>query len=288
MRSMTKRFSAALAIACAILLAHDASAACIKKPATPPPAPPTPPPAAALPAGTTPVGKKGLSFNNPDCAKAVAQGSSWAYNWAQGTVALPNGIQFVPMLWSNGADLTKTWPPTTKSAYYLGFNEPDLCVDGAGASCIPVASAVAAWKQYMEPLAGPGVTLVSPAVTNGGPPIGQAWLDQFIEQCTGCHIGAIALHIYDRADNTAYFQKYMTDAVNKYYHGKGLPVWFTEIGISSGDPVAFINTMAPFMEQLQGLDRYAYFMAGPGLPGSGLNNADCSVTAAGNAYINAK
>ena len=101
------------------------------------------------------------------------------------------------------------------------FNEPDL---GSQANLSPAAAA-AAWKQYMEPFHGKA-KLVSPAVTNGAPPaMGTGWLDSFLAACTGCHIDAIAIHIYDSATNTAYFQNYISGVASKY----GKPVWVTEV-----------------------------------------------------------
>lgn len=77
----------------------------------------------------------------------------------------------------------------------------------------------------MEPFAGKA-KLVSPAVTNGAPPsMGTGWLDSFLAACTGCHIDAIAIHIYDSATNTAYFQNYISSVASKY----GKPVWVTEV-----------------------------------------------------------
>ncbi len=77
----------------------------------------------------------------------------------------------------------------------------------------------------MEPFHGKA-KLVSPAVTNGAPPsMGTGWLDSFLKACTGCHIDAIAIHIYDSATNTAYFQNYISSVASKY----GKPVWVTEV-----------------------------------------------------------
>jgi hypothetical protein len=78
--------------------------------------------------------------------------------------------------------------------YGYRYNEPD----NAGQANMDVQTAVAGWKQYMLPFASKA-KLVSPAVTNGGPPSGQVWLDQFLGNCTGCQISAVALHIYDSA-----------------------------------------------------------------------------------------
>lgn len=85
-------------------------------------------------------------------------------------------------------------------------------------------AAAAAWKTYMEPFAGKA-TLVGPAITNGGAPMGTAWLDSFLAACDGCSIDALAIHIYDSAANTAYYKNYITNIGTKY----GKPVLVTEV-----------------------------------------------------------
>lgn len=100
------------------------------------------------------------------------------------------------------------------------FNEPDLSTQ----SNLTPEQAAEAWMQYMEPFAGKA-KLCSPAITNGGAPMGTAWLDDFMSACSGCHIDCIAIHIYDSATNIGYFQNYISDAGTKY----GKPTWVTEV-----------------------------------------------------------
>lgn len=100
------------------------------------------------------------------------------------------------------------------------FNEPDL----SSQSNLTPEQAAEAWMQYMEPFAGQA-KLCSPAITNGGAPMGTAWLDDFLSACSGCTIDCIAIHIYDSATNIGYFQNYISDAGTKY----GKPTWVTEV-----------------------------------------------------------
>jgi hypothetical protein len=72
------------------------------------------------------------------------------------------------------------------------FNEPD----NSGQAAMSPQVAAAAWKQYMQPFAGKA-KLVSPAITNAAAPNGEAWMDSFLQACSGCTIDAIAIHIYD-------------------------------------------------------------------------------------------
>ncbi|KAI0804768.1 hypothetical protein BC629DRAFT_1283556 [Irpex lacteus] len=206
---------------------------------------------------------------------------TWAYNWAPThDGSLNTGVEYVPMLWGTDANHASGWSDHANAAiaagstHLLGFNEPDL---GAQSNLSPAAAA-AAWKQYMEPFAGKA-KLVSPAVTNGAPPsMGTGWLDSFLAACTGCHIDAIAIHIYDSATNTAYFQNYISSVASKY----GKPVWVTEFGASGSvqQQQAFLNTMLPFLDGLSGVERYAYFMAGQNILVDGSNQ----LTALGQSY----
>lgn len=74
------------------------------------------------------------------------------------------------------------------------MNEPDLNTQ----SNMTPAQAAAEWKSQMQPFAG-RVKLVSPAITNGGDPMGFAWLAAFFKACDGCHFDAMAMHWYDSA-----------------------------------------------------------------------------------------
>ena len=76
----------------------------------------------------------------------------------------------------------------------------------------------------MEPFAGKA-KLVSPAITNGGSPMGTAWMDEFLSECSDCTIDCIAFHIYDSATNIDYFKNYITEMGTKY----GKPTWMTEV-----------------------------------------------------------
>ena len=70
----------------------------------------------------------------------------------------------------------------------------DNCRSGMGGSCIDLGTAVAAWKQYMEPQKSlkEKMYLGSPAVTNG--PNGLPYLASFISACTGCSIDFVNIH----------------------------------------------------------------------------------------------
>ncbi|KAI4745822.1 hypothetical protein E4T50_03821 [Aureobasidium sp. EXF-12298] len=270
------KFTASAIVASAFLL-QDASARVIER-------------ATATPVKNT--GKRGLSYNNPAYTMPFSlegQNSqvSWAYNWYQTAGSGFNpALEYVPMLWSNASDLTNSWATNAQasinagSKHLLGFNEPDLCVPGAGASCMEMNSAVKAWKQYMEPFAGKAL-LGSPAVTNAGSPMGLTWLGNFMGNCTGCHIDFINIHWYSNKWAGANYFKQQVQAAHAMSGGR--PVWITEFGLDSSEGgynttelQSFLEEVMDWMDSQSYVQRYAYFMDTTGMlmnsDGSGMSD----------------
>ncbi|KAH8078724.1 glycosyl hydrolase catalytic core-domain-containing protein [Cristinia sonorae] len=228
--------------------------------------------------------KRGISFNDVGLTKNFNKNQiSWAYNWDHSHSGnLPAGVPFYPMLWSSDSSHTRTWSSDAKAAIAAGsthllfVNEPDL---GSQANMSP-KEAAEAWMSYMEPFKGQA-TLVGPAITNGGAPMGTAWLDQFLSICSSCSIDALAIHIYDSATNVGYFKNYITDIGKKY----GKPVLVTEFGASGSaqQQQAFLSEMIPFLDGLDSVTHYAYFMVSPGI----LVNGDSSLSPLGQTYVSA-
>ncbi|KAH0381675.1 glycoside hydrolase family 128 protein, partial [Aureobasidium melanogenum] len=229
-------------------------------------------------ATATPVkntGKRGLSYNNasytmPFSLSGQNSQVSWAYNWYQAAGSGFNpALEYVPMLWSNASDLTSSWTANAQAAinagstHLLGFNEPDLCLAGAGSSCIEMQSAVKAWKQYMQPFAGKAL-LGSPAVTNGGSPMGLTWLSNFMGNCTGCQIDFINIHWYSNKYAGANYFKQQVEAAHAMSGGR--PVWITEFGLDSSvsytqaELTSFLEEVIEWMDATDYVQRYAYFM----------------------------
>ncbi|OSX60387.1 glycoside hydrolase family 128 protein, partial [Postia placenta MAD-698-R-SB12] len=205
--------------------------------------------------------KRGLSFNDASLTHDFNSGQvSWAYNWDSSyTGTLPSGVTFIPMLWGTSSDHTSQWSANANTAirngaeYLLGFNEPDLSTQ----SNLTPQEAAAAWMQYMQPFAGKA-KLVSPAITNGAAPMGETWLSDFLSECSGCTIDAIAMHIYDSATNEAYYQSYISGLASKY----GKPVWVTEFGATGTTSAegTFLASMVEYLDGLSGVAAYAWFM----------------------------
>ncbi|THX15132.1 hypothetical protein D6D13_02566 [Aureobasidium pullulans] len=275
------KFSAPAIVASALLL-QDAAGRVIER-------------ATATPVKNT--GKRGLSYNNPAYTMPFSlsgQNSqvSWAYNWYQtpGSGFNP-ALEYVPMLWSNASDLLRDWPTNAQAAinagskHLLGFNEPDLCVAGAGASCMEMDYAVKAWKQYMEPFAGKAL-LGSPAVTNGGSPLGLTWLSNFMGNCTGCHIDFVNIHWYSNKWAGANYFKQQVQAAHAMSGGR--PVWITEFGLDNSDGTyttaelqSFLEEVMTWMDETDYVQRYAYFMDTTGML---MNSAGTDMSDTGNMY----
>ncbi|EMD32449.1 hypothetical protein CERSUDRAFT_118787 [Gelatoporia subvermispora B] len=297
------KFTASL-LALALLLAGSADAAHVQRKhgrrgpsqiytptPTPTPAPSSsavpPPPsqssaAAPAPSSTGTTIKRGLSFNDASLTSDFnSQQVSWAYNWAPSFEGnLPTGVEFFPMLWGADSQHTDGWSDTATAAiangatYLLGFNEPDLSAQ----SNLTPEQAASAWMQFMQPFAGKA-KLIAPAITNGGAPMGTAWLDSFIAACPDCTIDGYAIHIYDSATNVQYYQNYISDAVTKY----GKEILVTEFGAtgSASQQQEFLQQMVPFLDGLDGVSHYAWFMTAVG----NLVNSDSSLSSLGETYV---
>lgn len=242
---------------------------------------------AAPVASTIPItsssSKRGLAYNDADLLSGFVSSSSkvsWAYNWGSSTSGLPSGLEYVPMLWGLGSGKTSGWAADAKAAiaagttHLMSFNEPDL----AAQSNIGYADAAAGYLTYMEPFAGQA-KLGAPAVTNGGSPMGLTYLGNFLESCSKCTIDFVSIHWYDSATNIGYFKNYIQSA---YTAGGNRPIWITEFGASgSADQQnTFLETVIPWLDSLDYVERYAYFMAADGI----LLSGGSTLSTLGNTY----
>ncbi|TQS36349.1 hypothetical protein Golomagni_03203 [Golovinomyces magnicellulatus] len=224
--------------------------------------------------------KRGIAYNDITKLSAFTSSSkvSWAYNWGSTTPAIPNNVEFVPMLWGTGSHAAGWKENADKaiasgSTHLLAFNEPDL----GEQSSLSVGDAVAGYQSLMQPYSGKA-KLGSPAVTNGGSPMGLTYLKNFITACTGCTIDFIAIHWYNggSADD---FKNYVTKA---HIAGGGRPVWITEFE-GPGDAQQqqkFLKEVLPWLDNQDYVERYAYFMASDG----NLISSGTSPSAVGQAY----
>lgn len=217
---------------------------------------------------TTSSGKRGLAYNDADLLSGFSSSSeiSWAYNWGSSSDGLSlSNVEYVPMLWGLNSASTDDWTTAADAAiasgstYLMSFNEPDLDTQ----SNIGYADAAAGYLTYMEPYADKA-KLLAPAVTNGGSPMGLTYLENFIGACSTCTIHAVNIHWYDSATNIDYFKTYVAEA---YTAGGNLPVWISEFGASGSDDEVntFLETVLPWLDEQDYVERYAYFMASDGV-----------------------
>jgi hypothetical protein len=215
--------------------------------------------------------KKGISYNDASLVSLFSDGS-WAYNWDMSVGgSLPNGVEYVPMFWGTGSE--SGWDAAVQTAlasgstHLLGFNEPDL----SSQSNIDAATAAALYKQYITPYASQA-TLVTPAVTNGGAPMGLTWMEQFLTDCNGeCGATVMAFHYY-ADDNVSNFENYVNQAISTAASYGISEVWITEFqatGVSDDAQTAFINSVVPWLDQQPAVGRYSYFYAADGYLTSG-------------------
>lgn len=120
-----------------------------------------------------------------------------------------------------------------------------------------VSDAVGAWSN-MEQFAD-NIKIGAPAVSNGG----FAWLTSFLEQCTNCKIDFLPIHWYDSNNDFDYFKSYITQVHNA---APDYPIWLTEFAATGSLEVqtAFAQQAMEYLDSLDYVERYAYFMLANG------------------------
>ncbi|CAO1632832.1 unnamed protein product [Jaminaea pallidilutea] len=222
----------------------------------------------------TTSGKRGLAYNTDSFTTLFANSSevTWSYNWGQQSgTGYNDKLEYAPMLWSDASDLTSNWDTSVTrqlakgSKHLLGFNEPDLCVAGAGSSCMDMNNAVTAWQKYMQPYAGKAL-LGSPAVTNSGAPGGLTWLQNFMGNCTGCTFDFINIHWYSNKYAGLTYLQWQVEQARKVANGR--PIWITEFGLTDdyteAELESFLSSSMEWLDAQPDVARYAYFWAGQG------------------------
>ncbi len=219
-----------------------------------------------------------------DCGDMNTLGLSWYYDWGSQTSCPGSGVPFVPMVWGDWCNGASTCPALPASLagngnqYLLTFNEPD----NASQSNLSVARAIQLWPA----LEATGLQLSSPAVTNG--PSGPAWLASFMADAhsQGLRVDFLALHWYGDCSSPQPLINYLSSMEASY----GLPEWLTEFSCVNESAAAnanFIHQVAPQLEALPYLQRFAWFTNRPypdGYQGTGLLDANGALTPVGQAY----
>lgn len=227
--------------------------------------------------------KRGAAYNDVSTVPAMTNGGNvaWAYNWAMSLSGnLPEGIDFVPMLW--GAKDFGGWVTAIETAlssgseYILGFNEPDI----TSQADMSASDAASYYKNYITPYAGKA-KLISPAVsssTNDGQ--GLSWMNSFLSSCSSCELSGLAVHWY--GNNIDEFKTFVQQAIDTASSYSLSEVWITEFALASdvngiADESAtnsFVSDAITYLDSQSAVTRYSYFMAADNylLSGSSLNS----------------
>ncbi|GJC90469.1 alkali-sensitive linkage protein 1 [Colletotrichum liriopes] len=234
--------------------------------------------------------KRGLAYNDANLVNKFTDNKqctecSWAYNWDSTDNGLVrHSLDFVPMLWSPQEEHTRRWPQNADamllsgSTHILSFNEcdrPDQCN-------LDAASAAAAHVEYVNSYAG-RARIGSPAISNSAAAgQGLRWLELWVWACDGlgCEYDFCAAHWYGNS-----VEDLLKHVASVHEICRGKPVWLTEFAIDVGSDeqhAAFITAVAPQLDAVGYLERYAYFMIQEGrfIFGS-------TITSSGQAYAEA-
>ena len=191
-------------------------------------------------------GKRGLCYDsNTNSAwseffvgsQYATYGSNWGVDRGD---QLDQSFAYVPTIAVDSDLNNDEWNATipvlieggTKTLF--GSNEPD----NAGKANLTVADAVTVHKKYMQPYYGE-VQLGTPAVTNGGGSTGLAYLEAFVEACTGCSFNFVNVHHYLQSSdvNTTQYIQALKDYIDidvpavqaKHPSIAGLPIFIGEV-----------------------------------------------------------
>ena len=217
--------------------------------------------------------KRGIAYDDASFIAAFSgTQTSWCYNWGQTAGGDTDGNTYIPTLWNASSDQgtigyerTQTWVANAKSAISNGatalfsFNEPDL---PAQANMEP-ADAATQYKTWLsDEFSSAGVTLVAPAVTNGGGDMGLTWMKNFLSACSDCQVDAVNVHWYDAATNTDGFKEHVSSANSE----SGKPVYVTEFAPTGSDDeiTSFLEEVLPWLDSQDYVVKYSYFMAADG------------------------
>jgi len=198
------------------------------------------------------------SASNVFVTVGTGKKTTWYYTWSAWSVNanLKTTAEFVPMFHDPNSvgEFTQARDGVefSNSKYVLHWNEPDL-------NGWSVASAVSAWKTYLEPLrTSKNLKLGAPAVTSDLSK-GKPWLQSFISSCTGCNIAVIPLHWY--GTNAQDFINYVTTMHNAF---PSYEIWITEwacLSTNQNDIYNFMGQTTLWLDQQSYVGRFAWFGA---------------------------
>lgn len=218
----------------------------------------------------------------------------WFYSWIAGTdKPIPDGIEFIPMVfgrWDIGkaAKQAAEFAAKTGVKEILGYNEPDQ----EEQANISVEKALDAWPLLMET----GLRLGSPACVHPD----KDWMKQFMAgvEERKLRVDFICMHSYTGPNAEGFVKR--VEAVHAMF---GRPVWITEFAVGDWEAkspetnrhkpekiLTFMQELLPMLEQMDIVERYAWFPAGQdnrALGTSALFDKDGKLTPLGECYAEA-
>ena len=210
--------------------------------------------------------KKGIAIHQRTydwSEKVAAVKPFWSYSWGRKkSVFQPDGIEFVPMIWSGSLNEEQTQSLRTQFTdgeinYLLGYNEPD----GENQANMSVDRAIEFWPQ----LEATGIPLVSPSTVH----YDNEWMTEFIRRAKedNLRVDYLAFHWYGDADPQSFL-----NLLDRVYERYQLPIWITEFApadwnadrrennrISPEQVLSFMQTVLPELDRRDYIIKYAWF-----------------------------
>lgn len=219
----------------------------------------------------------------------------WFYSWNSAIPeGIPDGISFIPMIYRYGGDPTTISAPATAAKKagineLLGFNEPDVKKQGN----MTLEETLSAWPLLMET----GMRLGSPGCVHPD----KEYMIDFMKGVKerGLRVDFINVHSYGGPNPEALVKR--LENVHRMFDER--PLWITEFAVGDWEAesveknrhkpetvLRFMEKVLPMLDQLDFLERYAWFPAKTTsipLGTSALFNEDGSLTRLGECYRDA-
>lgn len=216
--------------------------------------------------------KRGIGDAGASYAFLQAVNASWYHTWGTGLQSPGNfDALHIPMYrWWHSIPGHTDWilnrPEPTE--WVMCFNEPER----SDQDNLTVAEAITRVTEIAAGLAGSGIKIASPAVSDDG--AGQAWLASFMSQANtaGLPIDAVCFHWYGAADpfDPVGAANAFLSRVDSYHNSYGLPVFISEFAIhdwGGAYPVEdmrtankiFLQTVIPGLEARSYVAGYAWY-----------------------------
>ena len=137
----------------------------------------------------------------------------------------------------------------------LGFNEPNH----KDQSNLPACEAALLWKTIEQKSGGKPLVSPSAAKCQGEKCLSNEteWFDNFLGNCSGCHVDYIAIHYYVcSADSMMAYLEYL-------FKRYGKKIWLTEFAcpytLYAKEQLIFMQDLLPKLEAADFIYRYSYF-----------------------------